>query len=62
VVCQVWNRMIDPGTEACTRRTTSPCSSTPVTLRWSYEEDIYNPTHFKDMVVGWLETSFRTVC
>ena len=23
--------------------------------RWSYEEDIYNPGHFKDMVVGWMQ-------
>ena len=23
--------------------------------QWSYEEDIYNPAHFKDMIRGWLE-------
>jgi hypothetical protein len=22
---------------------------------WSYEEDIYNPAHFKDMVRGWMD-------
>ena len=44
-----------PATAACTRPTTSRCSSTPETTKWSYEEDIYNPAHFKDMVRGWMD-------
>ena len=23
--------------------------------KWYYEEDIYNPAHFKDMVRGWMD-------
>ena len=24
--------------------------------KWSYEEDIYNPAHFQEMIQGWLTT------
>jgi hypothetical protein len=24
-------------------------------MKWSYEEDIYNPVHFKDMITGWID-------
>ncbi len=40
-------------TAPSTRSTTSPCSSTPETGQWSYEEDIYNPMRFGAMVAGW---------
>ncbi len=23
--------------------------------QWSYEEDIYNPAHFQEMIRGWLD-------
>jgi hypothetical protein len=24
-------------------------------MKWSYEEDIYNPEHFKDMIRAWMD-------
>jgi hypothetical protein len=24
-------------------------------MKWSYEEDVYNPDHFKTMIKGWFE-------
>jgi hypothetical protein len=28
-------------------------------MRWCYEEDIYNPKHFQDMIQGWFEAKKR---
>ena len=55
VVCQVWNRMIDPGDGSLHQAYNFTLLKYAGDQRWSYEEDIYNPAHFKDMVVGWLE-------
>ena len=55
VVCQVWNRMIDPGDGSLHQAYNFTLLKYAGDNRWSYEEDIYNPGHFKDMVVGWLE-------
>lgn len=55
VVCQVWNRMIDPGDGSLHQAYNFTLLKYAGGMKWSYEEDIYNPGHFKDMVVGWLE-------
>ena len=55
VVCQVWNRMIDPGDGSLHQAYNFTLLKYAGDQRWSYEEDIYNPGHFKDMVMGWLD-------
>ena len=59
IVCQVWNRMADPGDGSIHQAYNVTILKYAGDGRWSYEEDIYNPAHFKDMVVGWLEQRSR---
>jgi len=55
VVCQVWNRMADPGDGSLHQAYNFTLLKYAGDMQWSYEEDIYNPEHFKQMVRGWLE-------
>ena len=55
VVAQVWNRMIDPGDGSVHQAYNFTLLKYAGNMKWSYEEDVYNPSHFKDMVKGWLE-------
>jgi hypothetical protein len=55
VVAQVWNRMADPGDGSLHQAYNLTLLKYAGNLKWSYEEDIYNPAHFKDMVRGWLD-------
>jgi hypothetical protein len=53
VVCQVWNRMIDPGDGSLHQAYNFTLLKYAGKGLWSYEEDIYNPTHFQEMIRGW---------
>ena len=55
VVCQVWNRMVDPGDGSLHQSYNFTLLKYAGGGKWSFEEDIYNPKHFKEMVVGWME-------
>ncbi len=55
VVCQVWNRMVDPGDGSLHQEYNFTLLKYAGKQQWSYEEDIYNPKQFGDMVQGWLE-------
>jgi uncharacterized protein (TIGR02246 family) len=55
VVCQVWNRMVDPGDGSVHQEYNFTLLKYAGDNRWSYEEDIYNPAGFGTMVQGWLE-------
>ncbi len=55
VVAQVWNRMVDPGDGSLHQAYNFTLLKYAGDGKWSYEEDIYNPEHFKTMVVGWLK-------
>ena len=55
VVAQVWNRMSDPGDGSLHQAYNFTLLKYAGSMRWSYEEDIYNPEHFKIMVKGWLD-------
>ena len=55
VVCQVWNRMIDPGDGSLHQQYNFTLLKYAGNMQWSYEEDIYNPEHFKAMVGGWMK-------
>lgn len=53
VVCQVWNRMRDPGDGSTHQAYNFTLLKYAGNGRWSYEEDIYNPSHFVTMIEGW---------
>ena len=55
VIAQVWNRMIDPGDGSLHQAYNFTLLKYAGNMKWSYEEDIYNPAHFKDMIRGWME-------
>jgi uncharacterized protein (TIGR02246 family) len=55
VVCQVWNRMADPGDGSVHQQYNYTLLKYAGDGRWSYEEDIYNPEHFASMVKGWVD-------
>ena len=54
VVCQIWNRMVDPGDGSLHQAYNFTLLKYAGHGKWSYEEDIYNPTHFQEMIQGWL--------
>jgi hypothetical protein len=53
VVCQVWNRMRDPGDGSVHQEYNFTLLKYAGDGKWSYEEDIYNPMRFGAMVAGW---------
>ena len=53
VVCQVWNRMVDPGDGGLHQAYNFTLLKYAGHGLWSYEEDIYNPAAFQDMIRGW---------
>jgi hypothetical protein len=53
VVCQVWNRMKDPGDGSVHQEYNFTLLKYSGDDRWSYEEDIYNPMRFGAMVGEW---------
>jgi hypothetical protein len=59
VVCQVWNRMVDPGDGSLHQAYNFTLLKYAGDMKWSYEEDIYNPKSFGDMIRGWFEAKKR---
>lgn len=59
VVAQIWNRMEDPGDGSLHQAYNFSLLKYAGDLKWSYEEDIYNPKHFQDMIRGWFEARKR---
>jgi uncharacterized protein (TIGR02246 family) len=55
VVCQVENRMDDPGDGSVHQASNITILHYAGDGRWSYEEDVYNPAHFVTMLAGWQE-------
>jgi hypothetical protein len=53
VVCQVWNRMRDPGDGSIHQEYNFTLLKYAGDGKWSYEEDIYNPLRFGTMLTGW---------
>jgi ketosteroid isomerase-like protein len=56
IVCQVWNRMADPGDGSLHQAYNFTLLKYAGGGKWSYEEDIYNPASFASMVGAWVET------
>jgi uncharacterized protein (TIGR02246 family) len=59
IVCQIWNRMADPGDGSLHQAYNFTLLKYAGDMKWSYEEDVYNPKHFQDMIRGWLEARKR---
>ena len=55
VVCQVWNRMVDPGDGSLHQAYNFTLLKYAGNGMWSYEEDIYSPKPFQEMITGWLD-------
>ena len=55
ITMQVWNRMVDPGDGSLHQAYNYTLLKYAGDGLWSFEEDIYNPEHFKVMVVEWLK-------
>lgn len=53
VVCQIWNRMADPGDGSIHQAYNFTLLKYAGSGLWSYEEDIYNPSHFVTMIADW---------
>ena len=55
IVAKVWNRMIDPGDGSLHQQYNITILHYAGNMKWSYEEDIYNPAHFATAVKGWID-------
>ncbi|HUC37492.1 MAG TPA: nuclear transport factor 2 family protein [Acidimicrobiales bacterium] len=53
VVCQIWNRMEDPGDGSVHQAYNFTLLKYAGDGLWTYEEDIYNPAHFVHMIEAW---------
>lgn len=54
VVCQVWNRLEDPGDGSVHQEYNLTVLHYAGDGLWSHEEDVYNPAHFATAVEGWM--------
>jgi uncharacterized protein (TIGR02246 family) len=54
VVCCVQNRMRDPGDGSIHQEANWTLLKYAGDNRWSYEEDLYNPLEFGEMIKGWF--------
>ena len=59
VVAQVWNRMVDPGDGSLHQAYNFSLLKYAGNMKWRFEEDIYNPTHFQTMMKGWFAARKR---
>ena len=59
IVCQVWNRMSDPGDGSIHQEYNFTLLKYAGGGMFSYEEDIYNPAAFATMITTWSETKAR---
>ena len=55
VIAKVWNRMIDPGDGSIHQEHNITILRYAGNMKWSYEEDAYNPAHFATMIKGWMK-------
>lgn len=55
IVCQLWNRMQDPGDGSVHQAYNFTLLKYAGDGKWKYEEDIYNPASFATMLQGWQQ-------
>lgn len=53
IVCRIFNRMEDPGDGSIHQAANLTVLHYAGDGLWSYEEDVYNPSHFAEMLDGW---------
>ena len=53
VVAQVWNRMLDPGDGSLHQAYNFTLLKYAGNMKWGFEEDVYNPARFGEMIKGW---------
>jgi SnoaL-like protein len=53
IVCSIANRMEDPGDGSVHEASNLTVLHYAGEGEWSYEEDVYNPAHFMQMIEGW---------
>ena len=58
-ICQIENRMRDPGDGAVHQASNITILHFAADGRITYEEDVYNPETFASMITGWLEAAER---
>jgi hypothetical protein len=56
VVCQLWNRMADPGDGSIHQAYNFTLLKYAGDHLWEFEEDIYNPAHFASMIGEYEQT------
>ena len=54
IIAKVWNRMIDPGDGSVHQEYNITILHYAGNMKWSYEEDVYNPVGFGKMIKGWM--------
>ena len=54
IVCKIWNRMADPGDGSVLEAANLTLLKYAGDGKWSYEEDVYNPAAFTDIVQEWV--------
>jgi ketosteroid isomerase-like protein len=54
IVAKIWNRMQDPGDGSVHQAYNFSLLKYAGDGQWSYEEDIYNPASFADMIKGYV--------
>ena len=55
IVAKVWNRMVDPGDGSIHQEHNITILHYAGNMKWSYEEDVYNPAFFGKMIKGWMD-------
>lgn len=53
IVTELWNRMPDPGDGSVHQASNITILHYAGNHMWSYEEDVYNPAHFLEMIQVW---------
>ena len=59
IVAKIWNRMQDPGDGSIHQAYNFTLLKYAGDGKWSYEEDIYNPASFADMIKSYLAVKGR---
>ena len=54
VVAKVFNRMVDPGDGSLHQEYNITILHYAGNMKWSFEEDVYNPAFFGEMIKGWM--------
>ena len=55
IIAKVWNRMVDPGDGSIHQEHNITILRYAGKMKWSYEEDAYNPANFGKMIKGWMK-------